>query len=74
MCLNWQWNLSSYWAPSPLLMDTTEADGIFSAMHILPQLAAAALLDATVDKPGWQEARKLAGRPYTARHGRGGLS
>lgn len=50
----------------PLLMDTTEADGIFSAMHILPQLAAAALLDATVDKPGWQEARKLAGRPYAS--------
>ncbi len=50
----------------PLLMDTTEADGIFSAMHVLPQLAAAALLDATVDKPGWQEARKLAGRPYAS--------
>jgi prephenate dehydrogenase len=48
----------------PLVMDTTEADGIFSAMHTLPQLAAAALLDATVDMPGWQEARKLAGRPY----------
>jgi prephenate dehydrogenase len=51
---------------SPLLMDTTEADGVFSAMHTLPQLAAAALLDATVDKPGWQEARKLAGRPFAA--------
>jgi prephenate dehydrogenase len=50
----------------PLLMDTTEADGIFSAMHVLPQLAAAALLDATVDKPGWLEARKLAGRPYAS--------
>jgi prephenate dehydrogenase len=48
----------------PLLMDTTEADGVFSAMQVLPQLAAAALLDATVDRPGWQEARKLAGRPY----------
>jgi prephenate dehydrogenase len=48
----------------PLLMDTAEADGIFSAMHVLPQLAAAALLDTTVDQPGWQEARKLAGRPY----------
>lgn len=48
----------------PLLMDTIEADGVFSAMHILPQLAAAALLDTTVDRPGWQEARKLAGRPY----------
>jgi len=51
---------------APLLMDTAEADGIFSAMHTLPQLAAAALLDTTVDMPGWQEARKLAGRPYAA--------
>jgi prephenate dehydrogenase len=50
----------------PLLMDTIEADGIFSAMHILPQLVSTALLDATVDRPGWQEARKLAGRPYAA--------
>lgn len=50
----------------PLLMDTAEADGVFSAMHVLPQLAAAALLDTTVDRPGWLEARKLAGRPYAA--------
>jgi prephenate dehydrogenase len=50
----------------PLLMDTAEADGIFSAMHVLPQLAAATLLGTTVDKPGWQEARKLAGRPFAA--------
>jgi len=48
----------------PLLMDTAEADGVFSAMHVLPQLAAAALLHTTVDQPGWQEARKLGGRPY----------
>lgn len=50
----------------PLLMDTAEADGIFAAVHMLPQLASAALLDMTVDKPGWQEARKLAGRPYAS--------
>ncbi|HJS18234.1 MAG TPA: prephenate dehydrogenase/arogenate dehydrogenase family protein, partial [Anaerolineales bacterium] len=50
----------------PLLMDTAEADGIFAAIHLLPQLAASALLDATVDTPGWQEARKLAGRPYAS--------
>jgi len=48
----------------PLFMDTAEADGIFAALHTLPQLAAAALLDTTVDKPGWQDARKLAGRPF----------
>jgi prephenate dehydrogenase len=51
---------------TPLLMDSTEADGIFAAVHMLPQLAASALLDATIDKPGWQEARKLAGRPYAS--------
>lgn len=50
----------------PLLMDTAEADGIFAAIHMLPQLAASALLDATVDRPGWQEARKVAGRPYAS--------
>jgi prephenate dehydrogenase len=50
----------------PLLMDTAEADGIFAAIHMLPQLASAALLDTTVDKPGWLEARKLAGRPYAS--------
>ena len=50
----------------PLLMDTAEADGIYSSTHVLPQLASAALLDMTVDQPGWQEARKLAGRPYAA--------
>jgi prephenate dehydrogenase len=58
--------LVSLFGAKPLLMDTSEADGVFSAMHILPQLAAAALLDTTVDRPGWQEARKLAGRPYAA--------
>jgi prephenate dehydrogenase len=51
---------------TPLLMDSMEADGIFAAIHMLPQLASSALLDATVNKPGWQEARKLAGRPYAS--------
>ena len=50
----------------PLLMDTAEADGLLSKVQILPQLASAALLDATLDQPGWQEGRKLAGKPYAA--------
>jgi prephenate dehydrogenase len=50
----------------PLFMDTAEADGIFAATHTLPQLASAALLDVTVDRPGWHDARKLAGRPFAA--------
>lgn len=50
----------------PLLMDTAEADGILAGVHLLPQLISSALLDATVNKPGWLEARKLAGRPYAS--------
>lgn len=50
----------------PLMMDTTEADGLLGKVQVLPQLAAAALLDATLDQPGWQEAKKLAGRPYAS--------
>ncbi|OGO39031.1 MAG: hypothetical protein A2Z03_00370 [Chloroflexi bacterium RBG_16_56_8] len=49
---------------APLLADTAESDGLMAVTHLLPQLAAAAVLNATVDQPGWQEARKLAGRPF----------
>jgi prephenate dehydrogenase len=51
---------------SALLADMDESDGLVARVHLLPQLAAAALLNATVDQPGWQEARKLGGRPYAA--------
>lgn len=47
-----------------MLSDTVEADGLLASTHILPQLIGAALLDSTVDQPGWHEARKLAARPY----------
>jgi len=49
-----------------LFMDPVELDSMMAATHVLPQLIAAALLNTTVDKPGWYEARKLAGRPYAA--------
>jgi prephenate dehydrogenase len=48
----------------PLLSDAAESDGLMAVMHLLPQLAAAALLNATVDQPGWQESRKLGGRAF----------
>jgi prephenate dehydrogenase len=35
-----------------------------AATHTLPQLMAAALLNATIDQPGWREGRKVAGRAY----------
>lgn len=47
-----------------LISDSVEADGLLAYTHILPQLAAAALLDATIHQPGWPDARKLAARPY----------
>ncbi len=51
---------------TPLLADPAESDGIMAAVHLLPQLAGAALLNATVDQPGWQEGRKLAGRAFAS--------
>jgi prephenate dehydrogenase len=48
----------------PLFAEVVEVDGLMTATHIVPQLMAAALLNATVDQPGWREARKLAGRAY----------
>ncbi len=49
---------------SPLFADLMEMDGLMTATHAVPQLMGAALLNATVDQPGWREARKIAGRAY----------
>ncbi len=48
----------------PLFLDLLEADGMMATAHILPQLVAVAMLNATVGQPGWQETRRFAGRPY----------
>lgn len=50
----------------PLFADMSETDGLMTSTHIVPQLVAAATLNAVVDQPGWKEARKLAGRPFAA--------
>ncbi|MBE0409533.1 MAG: prephenate dehydrogenase/arogenate dehydrogenase family protein, partial [Anaerolineales bacterium] len=49
---------------NPLFVDTVEIDGLMAGTHILPQIMAAALIDAIVDQPGWQEGRKVAGRAF----------
>ncbi len=59
-------DLASLLGAAVMLADPAESDGLMARMHLLPQLAAAALLNATVDQPGWQEARKVGGRPYAA--------
>ena len=49
-----------------MLTDIIESDGLMASAHLLPQLVSAALLNATVDQPGWKDGRKLAGRAYIA--------
>jgi prephenate dehydrogenase len=51
---------------APLFADLIEVDGLAASTYILPQLLAAALLDATLGRPGWLEGRKFAGRAYAA--------
>jgi prephenate dehydrogenase len=48
----------------PLFVDPLEIDSFMATTHTLPQLMAVALLNATIDQPGWREARKVAGRAY----------
>lgn len=48
----------------PFFIDALEADGLVAMGHQLPRVAALALLLATVDSPGWFEARKLASSDY----------
>lgn len=49
---------------TPLLSDASEADGLLSAMSTLPKLLAVSLAEATMEKPGWQDAKNLADRSY----------
>lgn len=57
-------DLSQLLGAEHLFIDPVELDSMMSATHLLPQLIAAALLNATVDQPGWREARMLTGRPF----------
>jgi prephenate dehydrogenase len=57
-------DLTAILGASVLFADMLEVDSVMSATHIVPQLLAAALLNATVDQPNWQEAGKMAGRAY----------
>jgi len=57
-------DLTGLLGASPFFVDLLEIDGLMAYTHILPQLWAAALLDATTAQPGWREARKVAGRAY----------
>jgi prephenate dehydrogenase len=51
---------------APLFTDMYESDGLMTSTHLAPQFLAASLLNALVGQPGWDDARKLAGRPFAA--------
>lgn len=58
-------DLATLMGSKPLFADAAESDGLIAATRLLPQLLAAALVNATVDQPGWVEARKFTGQAYT---------
>ena len=47
-----------------LFADMLEVDSVMAATHTVPQLMAAALLNATVNQPNWRDAGRMAGRAY----------
>ncbi len=49
---------------TPLLTDLLESDGLMASAHLLPQLVSTALLNATINQPGWKDVRKMAGGAY----------
>lgn len=57
-------NVAGMLGAKPMLTDPLESDGIMTTAHLLPQLTASALVEASVSVPGWLEARKLAGLPF----------
>lgn len=57
-------DLTRLMGATPLFAELVELDSLMASTHVLPQLIAAALVNSTVDQPGWPEGRKLAGRPY----------
>lgn len=54
-------DLATLLGAKPYFFDLTESDGMMSALHVLPQLSAAALMNMLKDRPGWIDARKIAG-------------
>lgn len=57
-------NLTQILGATPLFIDAVEADGLLAYSNALPRLVSAALVNATVNQPGWREARKVAGHAY----------
>jgi len=59
-------SLSATVGAATIFSDMFETDGLMAGMHVLPQLLAAAMIETSIDQPGWREARKVAGRPFAS--------
>jgi len=57
-------DLATLLGAKPFFIDLAEADGMMTALHLLPQISAVALMNMAKDRPGWTDARKIAGRPF----------
>ncbi|MEN8172730.1 MAG: prephenate dehydrogenase/arogenate dehydrogenase family protein [Chloroflexota bacterium] len=53
----------------PLFSDAAEIEGLMAAIHILPQLLGAAILDINIDRVGWPDAQRMAGRAFAGSTG-----
>lgn len=59
-------NLAGFVGATVMIADIPESDGLMASTYLLPQLVSAALVNATMNQPGWKEARKVAERAYYA--------
>jgi prephenate dehydrogenase len=58
-------DLANILGAGPLFAEALEIDGLLAATHLLPQLMAIGLLNATIDQPGWRDASKFADFAYS---------
>jgi prephenate dehydrogenase len=57
-------DLTKILGAEPLFIDIAEVDSFMAATHVLPQLLASTMLNITLDRPGWKDGLKFAGRAY----------
>lgn len=48
----------------PFFVDPAEIDGLMARTHLVPRILSSALLEITLNKPGWREGQKLAGKAF----------
>lgn len=58
-------DLAALMGATPFFIDLAEVDGMMAALHLLPQVSAAALAGMMISRPGWNDARKLTGSPFS---------